>query len=315
MDPLSMLMAFRSRAKAYGQAERDKVLQQFGLDPLSQAKALQQQQLDYAKQADQQKNATDQAAWEQAAGAWAKMNPGIGASGSYVLSQMGGSADTRARGDALMAAYGQQHAGPTMLQRIQMQQQQDQYDRSYALDVQRTNAAVAASMAAREGANNSDQLAGLKYLSQDYQTNMKAPVEVADATQQIANGLQSGDSLGSLAAVIKLAKILDPTSVVREGEVTTVQGGLGTAAALINEWNRLGGKGMPKESADKFLQTVRGIAGPILQRGMRLGEEYRTAAGKLGVRPDLVTTGVGFPEAYVQRYLQGFPNPEQQTDF
>lgn len=315
MDPLSMLMAFRARAKAYGQAEREKVLQQFGLDPLSQAKALQQQQLDYAKQADQQKNATDQAAWEQAAGAWAKMNPGIGASGSYVLSQMGGSADTRARGDALMAAYGQQHAGPTMLQRIQMQQQQDQYDRSYALDVQRTNAAVAASMAAREGANNSDQLAGLKYLSQDYQANMKAPVEVADATQQISAGLRSGNSLGALAAVIKLAKILDPTSVVREGEVTTVQGGIGTAAALINEWNRLGGKGMTPENAKQFEAVVKGQAAPILQRGLRLGAEYAKSAETLKVRGDLVKTGVGFPENYVLNYLQGFEDPNVATDY
>lgn len=310
-----MLYALRARGQAQGEVAKNRILSQFGLDPLSQASALQTEQgkIEDARIAAQ--NERDKAAYLKQAQAFATANPGLGPMAAYTLAQSGDSAATRQAATAKMADYGQLHAGPSLFQRMQLQQNQAQFDQSYKLDQIRTNAQVAASMAARVGATNSDQLAGLKYLSTDYQTNMKAPVEVADAVQQIGNGLKTGNSLGSLAAVIKLAKILDPTSVVREGEVTTVQGGIGTASALINEFNRLGGKGMTPQAAEQFKNVVLQIAGPVLQRGLRLGAEYKASAEKLGVPGDLVTTGVGFPEGFVTRYLQGFPDPEVDTTY
>lgn len=315
MNPLEMLFALQGKARGYRDTARNSILQQMGLDPLSMQRQQLEQQGQIQWDQKQRQEQADQQAYAKGASAWAKMNPNIGAGGSYVLSQMGDSPEMRAQAQAMMGAYGAQHAGPSLFQRMQFNQQQDQFDRSFKLDQQRTNAQIAASQAQREGAQDNSQLEGLKFLSTKYQQNMDAPTQVADATQQINNALKSGDSLGSLAAVIKLAKILDPTSVVREGEVTTVQGGLGTAAALINEFNRLGGKGMTPEAAKAFQDIVRQIAGPVLQRGLRLGQEYRASAKSLGVRPELVTTGVGFPEGYVTRYLQGMPDPEVQTDY
>jgi hypothetical protein len=181
--------------------------------------------------------------------------------------------------------------------------------------IQSRMASVQASMANAElaRAGKISQVQG--QLNQRFLSQMDAPTQVADATQQIDAALKTGDSLGGLAATIKLAKILDPTSVVREGEVTTVQGGIGVASQLINSYNRLFGEGMSPAGAKTFLGITRAVAGPVLQRGLRIEKEIRSAAAQVDADPNMAATGIGWPSAYVRRYVQGMPDPEASADF
>lgn len=151
-------------------------------------------------------------------------------------------------------------------------------------------------------------------LNQRFLAQMQAPVEVADAVQQAEQALKTGDSLGVLAASVKLAKILDPTSVVREGEVTTVQGGIGLAAQLVNGYNKLFGQGMTPAGMQAYQQLIRAVAGPVLQRGVRIEDEVRKAAAVMEADPDMAATGIGWPSNYVRRYLQGMPDPNTNAD-
>ena len=176
------------------------------------------------------------------------------------------------------------------------------------------DAASAASAANREAADSGriSQVQGR--LNDRFLTQMAAPVQVADAVQQIDAGLGTGDALGSLAAVIKLAKILDPESVVREGETTTVQGGMGTAASILNAFNKAKGEGFSPASAAAFQRVVRGVAKPVLQRGLRIEDEVRAAAGTLEADPQLAVSGIGWPSDYVKRWVGGVPNPGATAD-
>jgi hypothetical protein len=171
-----------------------------------------------------------------------------------------------------------------------------------ALVAQRTAAAQAsAASAAAAAAGRIDPIEAR--INQRWLAQMEAPVQVLDAVQQAEAALDTGDSLGSLAAVIKLAKVLDPTSVVREGEVTTVQGGTGVAESLIADYNRIFGKGFSPQGAAAFRRTLRATAKPILQRGVRITDEITQQALAYGAVPARVTTGIGWSDPYVRAYL------------
>jgi len=133
-------------------------------------------------------------------------------------------------------------------------------------------------------------------MNQRFMTQMDAPAQVSDAVQQIDNALNTGNSLSALAAVIKLAKVLDPTSVVREGEVTTVEGGIGIADQLIRKYNRFFGQGFSAEGAAQIRQTVDAVARPVLDRGARIQQEYQRAADLAGIPYERVVLGIGYQD-------------------
>lgn len=141
-------------------------------------------------------------------------------------------------------------------------------------------------------------------INQRWLANLTEPVAVQDSLQQIEGTLRQGDSLGALASIIKLAKILDPTSVVREGEVVTVEGGTGLAQQLLSGVNRLKGGGLSPKAAADVLRTAKTLAVPVLERGQRLTGEVRQQALDYGVEPDRVTTGIGWQSDYVSALLE-----------
>jgi len=175
-------------------------------------------------------------------------------------------------------------------------------------------ASAAASLANATATRQGKITAVQGQLNDKFLRQMDAPTQVADATQQIEGALGTQDSLGALAATIKLAKVLDPTSVVREGEVTTVQGGTGTAANLIAQYNKIFGQGFSPDGARRFREITRQVAGPVLQRGLRIEKEIRAAAHTMEVNPDMAATGIGWPSAYVKRYVTGMPDPLATAD-
>lgn len=135
-------------------------------------------------------------------------------------------------------------------------------------------------------------------LQQRWVSGMTDAVIVQDSMQQITAALAQKDSLGALAAVVKLAKILDPNSVVREGEVVTVEGGNGYAEQLVRAYNKAKGEGFSETGAASLARTATSVALPVLKRGQQITSEYRAMAERLGVDARNVTTGLGWSDSY-----------------
>jgi hypothetical protein len=219
-----------------------------------------------------------------------------------------------------MALNAQQFA-TSQTQQARYQQEIEQAAQMGPLNVAATKSLIAQRQAAAQASLSNAELARTGKINQTegrlndtFLKQMQAPSEVADAVMQIDNALKTEDSLGALAAVVKLAKVLDPTSVVREGEVTTVQGGTGTAENLIATYNKTFGQGFSKAGADRFRTVTRAVAAPVLQRGLRIQSELNRSAELLGVRPAQVGVGLGWVPEWVQGYLQGMADPAAQAD-
>ena len=215
-------------------------------------------------------------------------------------------------------ALGDQRRSSTAVNQQQLAQAQAEGPYSLAAiqaQIRQRDASAQASMANRAAADSGRITQVQSRLNDRFLTQMDAPTQVADSVQQIDASMAGGDSLGALAATIKLAKILDPTSVVREGEVTTVQGGTGLAASLVNAYNKAGGKGMGPAQAAAFKRTVRSVAVPVLQRGLRIEGEVRKAAETMDADPEMAATGIGWPSGFVKRYVGDMPDPNTAADF
>jgi hypothetical protein len=157
---------------------------------------------------------------------------------------------------------------------------------------------------------------------QRFLSQMAGPAQIADATQRITGSLATGNAIGGLAAIIGLAKVLDPTSVVREGEVTTIQGGMGVGQSLMDAWNRAQSQGFSPESAKDLQSVVDANAIPVLQRAIRQRQEFSTSLDQVfgeqypGV--GRVVTGSGIDWDWVNQYTgtdaaQNPPGPKVVT--
>lgn len=214
---------------------------------------------------------------------------------AQLLSPQGRAELERTRASTMQAQAG------TDLSRFQLEQAQRLGPLNYAAElalVESRRAATAASQASAQAAaaGKMDQVTAR--LQDRWLRQMVAPVAVQDSLQQIDAALDTQDSLGALAAVIKLAKILDPTSVVREGEVTTVEGGIGIADQLVRNYNRLKGEGFSGGGVKSLRQTALAVAAPVLSRGSQITAEFRGLADASGVPADQVVTGIGWDDAY-----------------
>ena len=129
--------------------------------------------------------------------------------------------------------------------------------------------------------------------------------EIVTGTLQLTQLLNQDTALSSLASVIKLAKLLDPGSVVREGEVTTVAGGSGTAASLINAWNNMQSKGFGESSMNQFRAVVQALAGPEAARGLSIFDDFGDLATRAGVSSEAVLAGAGFSRETLEAIQSG----------
>lgn len=129
--------------------------------------------------------------------------------------------------------------------------------------------------------------------------------EIVLGTQQLTQLLDQDTALASLGAVIKLAKLLDPGSVVREGEVTTVAGGSGLAATLINEWEKMKGAGFGENSVQQFRGVVQALAGPQAVRGQSIISDFTDLANRAGIPISAALAGSGIDPSVLNALAQG----------
>ena len=183
---------------------------------------------------------------------------------------------------------------PRFSEQAQMQQQQAQTAAAQGRqvaglqlqkleqDIELGNLTAKNTIFTQEGALRDDAASALKPVS-----------EFMAYSAQTLELIRTGDALGAQAALVKLAKVLDPESVAREGEVEVVRKGSGVMAALSNSLNMAVGKGMTPESIAQFESTLAALTRPELERGQRIVQGIRDQAIRNNLDPAYALSASG----------------------
>lgn len=117
----------------------------------------------------------------------------------------------------------------------------------------------------------------------------------ADAFTRIRASADNPDAAGDLALIFNYMKLLDPGSVVREGEFATAQNAAGIPERTRNVWNRLqNGERLSEAQRNEFVAR----AGTIYEAARRQNEstetQYRDIARDYGVNPSRAVPDVSY---------------------
>jgi hypothetical protein len=138
-----------------------------------------------------------------------------------------------------------------------------------------------------------DQLSGLNTLRDDATQATKELSMIRDAWNSINTFYQNPGSVSDRALVIAFAKVLDPTSVVRESESAAIanSGSLsaGLRSTLLNTLQ--GGGNLPDDIRDEILNLSREMYGQKLPSVQQQIQLLQDTAARAGLPPELVFSG------------------------
>lgn len=151
----------------------------------------------------------------------------------------------------------------------------------------------AAGMPAAGGEGSVPKLSDYASLRKEYQTTSaqwttrKAAYESIQAARPTA--------AGDISLVFSYMRMLDPGSVVREGEFATAQNAAGVPTQIRNAYNRaLSGERLAPAQRDDFKAQARALLDSELSGQLQRESEYRSIAERAGMRPeDIVRDLIG----------------------
>ncbi len=157
------------------------------------------------------------------------------------------------------------------------QQEQKAQDQ---MDVAKYNAEAAnrrnqAQIAANAAADNASRVAGaqsdgLKMFRQQYMQQTNEAASAQRAFDQFDTAIRGGTKADMVAAAITLAKLIDPNSVVREGEAQVWNKANSLGQQLSAAFTGVGGKGPNEAARQVLLDTGISIYRPYVQRLQQL---------------------------------------------
>lgn len=133
-----------------------------------------------------------------------------------------------------------------------------------------------------------------------YSASLPLYESVTGALDRIAAGRRSGqdDQLAAHDAVVAYANLLDPPSVVREGEVVSVLRARGTPDYIISQVERvLGGQPMTPELARQLERSAADRMAGYRRAIEPIAAQYRGIATRRGVSPENVVLEMSDPVA------------------
>ena len=114
--------------------------------------------------------------------------------------------------------------------------------------------------------------------------------------ERIQKGVELGTGAGDAAIVFGYMKMLDPTSVVREGEQATTRNAAGVPEAIRGMYNQLiGGGQLSAEARTQILSAAERVYGESAANIEDLNKRYTGIAGAWNIDPTRVFT---VPEQY-----------------
>lgn len=121
--------------------------------------------------------------------------------------------------------------------------------------------------------------------------------DVVTSYRKIDAGFKERSGPGDIAGIFGFMKMLDPTSVVREGEFATAANSGGVPDWLRSQYNKLiSGEKLADNQRGEILSAARSQIGPYHTRYGELSKTYTDLATGFGVDPASVVTPLEFPQ-------------------
>ena len=158
-----------------------------------------------------------------------------------------------------------------------------------------------------------------KDLRGEFQAQVKPYVELGQAYQKIETAAKNPSAAGDIALVYGFMKVLDPTSVVREGEFATAQNAGGIPDTVRNLYNKaLDGQRLGEKIRSDFLQQARNLVESQRVMSKDLIDRYTDVAKNYKLDPNQVVFDpfkrIQTPEQIIQRSTNQ-PIPTNANDF
>lgn len=144
-------------------------------------------------------------------------------------------------------------------------------------------------------------------LSDDFNKLSGDYVKIRDAYNKIQSAAQNPSAAGDLSLIFGYMKLLDPNSVVREGEFATAQNAAGVPEQILNIYNRARtGERLNPSQRNDFLTQSQNVYSTQLSSYSQLKQQFQDRAKLYGLNPDRVTFDFS---------SGGFQQPQTQTTF
>jgi hypothetical protein len=154
---------------------------------------------------------------------------------------------------------------------------------------------------------NKDQANIEESLRKEFATLAKPYFEVRDAYSRVQQSAAKPSAAGDLALIFNYMKMLDPGSVVREGEFATAQSAAGVPDRVWNLYNRiLSGERLNPQQRDDFTGQARGLFQRQEQQYQGIQKQYKAITERTGVDPRNTIVDFGRPPEQ--------PEPKQAPD-
>lgn len=128
-----------------------------------------------------------------------------------------------------------------------------------------------------------------KDLRSEFTTQMKPYVELSQAYQKIETAAKNNSPAGDIALVYGFMKVLDPGSVVREGEFATAANAGGVPDTVRNMYNRaINGERIGEKIRSDFLQQSRNIIESQRVLSNDLIDRYKSVAQEYKLNPNQI---------------------------
>ena len=134
-------------------------------------------------------------------------------------------------------------------------------------------------------------------MRKEYATLAKPYFDVRDAYARVEQSTKAPSAAGDLALIFNFMKMLDPGSVVREGEFATAQNAAGVPDQIRNIFNRVAsGERLNDNQRGDFVGQARGLMQVQERQYKAIQEQYRGIAQRSGIDPQNVIVDFTAPK-------------------
>ena len=123
-------------------------------------------------------------------------------------------------------------------------------------------------------------------------------IDVRDAYGRILSNAEEQTAASDLSLIFNYMKMLDPGSVVREGEFANAQNSAGVPDRIRSRYNNvLSGERLAENTRQDFIQTAKDLYSTQLASQSYLDKNYKDLATSYGLDPEKVVLDFGSPIA------------------
>lgn len=178
--------------------------------------------------------------------------------------------------------------------------------------------------------DQSDSLERAKYeqqLRKEYSALTTEKRTINDSVARVKTGANLDSGTGDLAIVYGYMKLLDPGSVVREGEFATAEQTAGLPQQIVGLYNKIiNGERLTPAQRNQFVSAAEGLAADKEKRFTATRSQFENIARQAGSDPSRILLDEGgapqqqdpggnAPPAGAIQMLRGDPSPEAMREF